>query len=249
VDPVCATSEWNEQSGHYIFCPAYEVAECPEDACLRLWVDNPGGYDPEVWWRFEQGPCCSDVYEDLGDNQWYDGPAIYDGETQIHSIDPVGDVDWVSFELAGRSRVVIETSGGSGDTHMWLYGAGPAFIEEDDDSGPGSFSRIDRDTCGEALPAGTYYVKITEAGDDDTICDYALTLSVAPCVPGDYNGDDTVGVDDYAVFADCLSGPGAVPTPPAPITVEECLGVFDFDIDEDVDLYDFDLLVLLITPP
>jgi len=48
-----------------------------------------------------------------------------------------------------------------------------------------------------------------------------------------------VDVDDYAVFADCLGGPGAAPAPTPPITVNECLGAFDFEADGDVDLIDF----------
>ena len=36
-----------------------------------------------------------------------------------------------------------------------------------------------------------------------------------------------------------MAGPEATPDPPDPISVEHCLGAFDFDEDTDVDLTDF----------
>jgi len=59
-------------------------------------------------------------------------------------------------------------------------------------------------------------------------------------VPGDFDDDGDVDLDDYTVFADCLAGPGATPAPTDPqVTVQECLDVFDSDRDDDVDLADF----------
>ncbi len=45
--------------------------------------------------------------------------------------------------------------------------------------------------------------------------------------------------DDFAVLVECLDGPDIVPSPPPPLTLEECLAVFDFDEDGDIDLRDF----------
>ena len=57
---------------------------------------------------------------------------------------------------------------------------------------------------------------------------------------GDFDSDGDVDLDDYAVFADCMAGPGATPDPILPgVTTEDCLESFDFDPDGDVDLYDF----------
>ena len=60
-------------------------------------------------------------------------------------------------------------------------------------------------------------------------------------LPGDYNRDEHVRLNDYRYFVDCLSGPGAIPAPTSPTTVEACYGAFDLDIaqDDDVDLADF----------
>jgi len=52
-------------------------------------------------------------------------------------------------------------------------------------------------------------------------------------MPGDFDGDGNVDLDDHAGFVGCLSGPDVV----AP--TELCREAFDFDFDSDVDLEDF----------
>jgi hypothetical protein len=56
---------------------------------------------------------------------------------------------------------------------------------------------------------------------------------------GDFDGDGDVDLEDLVAFAECLSGPGAEPSPTPPISKTVCLAVFDFDDDADVDLADF----------
>ena len=56
---------------------------------------------------------------------------------------------------------------------------------------------------------------------------------------GDGDFDGMVGYDDFAEFQACMFGPGAAPAPIPPLSEEECLGVFDFDLDGDVDLEDY----------
>ena len=56
-------------------------------------------------------------------------------------------------------------------------------------------------------------------------------IALAPPVPGDYDGDGYVDLDDYASFPVCLTGPdGGAPIP---------CDIFDFEPDGDVDLEDF----------
>ncbi len=50
---------------------------------------------------------------------------------------------------------------------------------------------------------------------------------------GDANQDGNVDLDDFAILADCFSGPNRVPAQTS------CLDVFDYDDDGDVDLLDF----------
>jgi hypothetical protein len=56
-------------------------------------------------------------------------------------------------------------------------------------------------------------------------------IGVEPDVAGDCTGDSTVDLADYTCFSDCITGPGATPSP-------ECFG-FDLDVDNDVDVRDF----------
>ena len=56
---------------------------------------------------------------------------------------------------------------------------------------------------------------------------------------GDFDGDGTVDLDDYAAFGDCMAGPDQEPQPSLPECIDACLGAFDFDGDNDVDLIDF----------
>lgn len=109
--------------------------------------------------------------------------SIANGQTQSHSIHVPGDVDWVTFTIGanGASNIRIETAGSSGDTEMWLYGPNTpsALLAYDDEgNGPG-FSRIALN----ALGAGTYYVKVTDFGNNGTLPAYTLRATWTEGVP------------------------------------------------------------------
>jgi hypothetical protein len=65
-----------------------------------------------------------------------------------------------------------------------------------------------------------------------------LTVTLTPS--GDLDGNTLRDLDDWGALADCLSGPGRLPSPTAPLTADICLCVFDRDDDGDVDLQDVD---------
>ncbi|MHC5111932.1 MAG: cytochrome-c peroxidase [Planctomycetota bacterium] len=48
---------------------------------------------------------------------------------------------------------------------------------------------------------------------------------------------------DYPTFVDCLSGPGLAPDPTAPLTIADCLDLYDADGDDDVDLHDLPAVI------
>lgn len=67
----------------------------------------------------------------------------------------------------------------------------------------------------------------------------APTLVLALLPSGDISGDGQRGLDDLAALVDCLGGPGVEPEPSETLTAEDCLFLFDFDEDHDVDHEDF----------
>lgn len=112
----------------------------------------------------------ADTYET--DNSKNDAKIINSEESQAHSIVPANDQDWLYFTLTYTSNVIIEVAGISGDTRMWLYQSdGTTQIEYDDDDGIADFSRIERE-----LLAGTYYIKIDEYGNNNTISAYNISF-------------------------------------------------------------------------
>ena len=125
-----------------------------------------------------------DSYEP--DNTYYQAKTIKAGEKQKHSIVPASDVDWVKFTLTTTSSVVIETSGKSGDTRMWLYDSRLNLVEYDDDGGEGYWSRISRE-----LNPGTYYVKIDEYGNNNEINAYYISLEISQVSGDSYEPDDS----------------------------------------------------------
>jgi alpha-glucosidase len=73
--------------------------------------------------------------------------------------------------------------------------------------------------------AGILYVKFDDTGSDLV---FSLGGIPVPNVPGDYNNDGDVDLDDHATFQGCLTGQGMVQNDPL------CIGT-DFDNDLDVD--------------
>jgi hypothetical protein len=71
-------------------------------------------------------------------------------------------------------------------------------------------------------------------------------LTVRSAVPGDVSGDGKTDLADFAIFTDCMCGPGAEPAPTTPgITAADCLYAFDHDGDDDVNLDDLSALLTL----
>jgi hypothetical protein len=127
------------------------------------------------------GPCSPDSFEP--DSTSGQASSLFPGVPQTHNICPVGDEDWYTFTILATSEVVLETSGPSGDTRMWLYDSGLTQVEFNDDGGAGLWSRIDRLCDTDALPPGTYYVQIDEFDDNLEIESYDISLTATPC-PG-----------------------------------------------------------------
>lgn len=112
------------------------------------------------------------------DNSSNQAKTITNGETQVRSLYAAGDVDWVKFSLTQTSAVALETSGEAGNTVLHLYNNALTQIDFDDNSGVDNFSLIERECGVDALPAGTYYLKVTEFSNSQ-LPHYELTYSVS----------------------------------------------------------------------
>ena len=111
-----------------------------------------------------------DAYEP--DNNWTSAQRILNGQRQRRSIHAARNVDWAKFVVggAGARNVLLETSGASGNTQMWLFKANGTLVAYNNNGGPGSFSRI----AIASLTPGTHFIKIREYGNNDTIPAYKL---------------------------------------------------------------------------
>ncbi len=131
------------------------------------------------------GGAVADDYEP--DNVYTSATEILPGEAQVHSIHNSGiDVDWVKFELAAASDVILLTQGTEGDTVIYLYDTAgvPTTPIYSNDDGNGYFSRLDV-----SLLAGTFYLKIIEYNMNGEITSYAVSL-MYPLAGDAYEPDD-----------------------------------------------------------
>ncbi|MBN2543035.1 hypothetical protein JXI42_09245 [bacterium] len=117
--------------------------------------------------------CNRDSYE--SDNTCSAATSIsYGISSTNHTLNQEGaDEDWYSFSIPYLCNFYCYTTGSAGDTRMWLYRGSCSSLTQvayDDNSGSGSFSRIDA-TC---QPAGQYYIRVM---GNTNVCNYTLYLS------------------------------------------------------------------------
>jgi len=107
---------------------------------------------------------------------------IFSGNSLNNSICVSTDIDYFSFIVTEASSVIVETSGPSGDTRMWLLDSdGSTVLAFDDDGGTGFFSRIEEACDADVLMPGTYYIRVDEYANNNHIDDYSVDLDLYPC--------------------------------------------------------------------
>lgn len=132
---------------------------------------NDLGYNDEIIGYTISVTTCEDFYEP-DDSYNEASEIIVDGEPQIHDISPIGDKDWVWFELTEPANVRIETTGlEGGNTILWLYDSSLSRIDRDFNSGEGKYSLIKT-----SLNPGVYYVKVGESGNNAEILGYTISV-------------------------------------------------------------------------
>jgi hypothetical protein len=111
-----------------------------------------------------------DEFED--DNSMISASQISaDGRQQRRNFSPMGDSDWVRFEVENDGRYTIKTAGDI-DTYIELYDGNGEMIEENDD-GSDYNAVIER-----YLSSGTYYLHVYPYGSTST--DEVYELMVLP---------------------------------------------------------------------
>lgn len=84
------------------------------------------------------------------------------------------DMDYFVFNLTSDASIVLQTSGASGDTYLYLYDSLGVTLASNDDYTSG-WSRI-----AGSYAAGKYYAKVQDYGANSNIADYSLSLSSTP---------------------------------------------------------------------
>jgi hypothetical protein len=111
-----------------------------------------------------------DPFED--DNSMISASTITaDGTSQRRSFSPMGDVDWIEFDIRSEGSYLIRTEGEI-DTYMEIYDSSGNLIEENDD-GDDYNAAIER-----RLASGTYYIMISPYGSASP--DDIYRISVQP---------------------------------------------------------------------
>jgi hypothetical protein len=148
--------------------------------------------------------------------RWYSNDAGANPNEDVFEVFITNNVglDWHLVETVGPDGP--ETGGG------WIY---HEFMASD-------FVTTSPDMMLKFVAADEGNGSLVEAAIDD------LAIAVYycdPAAPGDANHDGLITLEDHTVFTQCLSGPDTTPPEEPP----NCLNVFDFDEDQDVDFEDF----------
>ncbi len=77
-----------------------------------------------------------------------------DGQPQLRTFSPAGDIDWVSFQVETEGNYLMKTAGDI-DTYMEFYNGDGTLLEDNDDADDHNAMIMRR------LSPGTYYMKVT----------------------------------------------------------------------------------------
>ena len=165
-------------------CDLFEITFAPTEAGIKtamVSIANDDSDENPYNFVIKGQGVGPDSYE--SDDDFASANPISAGAFQEHNIVPVGDNDYMRFTLEQESGVVLTLSGpdDKSDTFLDLYDNDQTLVASDDDGGDSLYSRITR-TCGlNALPAGAYYIKVTDYNNDEVIPSYTVSLAKTAC--------------------------------------------------------------------
>lgn len=185
-----------------------------------------------------------------------DGPMLPPSCEEGAGLSFVSDI-WFVYQPECRGTATIDMCESDFDTRVAVYEGSSCFGELlacNDDAGCGPFPFVSRSFLEfDVDPFEAYLLRI---GGFNNVGQGMLSLSVMPtddvdchkdsladdCQLGDFDGDGTVGTDDYASWNKCVTGP-------SPVGFTTCCRQFDLDGDDDVDLVDFGRFQLIFGQP
>ena len=169
-----------------VTCDEPPASECADDDTVRTYAAAGTCSEGNCSYESTETDCaeneiCTDgvcyAIADAFEPDSADSPQVLTAsQTVDRSIDPSSDEDFFSFTIYVDASVVLETSGVSGDTKLYLYNDVGTQIDYNDDGGASLFSRIDT-----TIEAGTYLAKVTNyTTTSPIISNYALEFTVNP---------------------------------------------------------------------
>ena len=160
-----AALDAGESSEHSIEVTVEEAGSYSYGAC----VDSVDGESDTA------NNCSAAAMEPSGDDHgdtFATATSVAVPSTTEGELEEGGDKDYFRLEVAEATTLAVETTG-STDTYGTLFDGDETSLETNDDSGPGTNFRIERD-----VQAGTYYVEVRGFGSSTT-GSYELSVSAA----------------------------------------------------------------------
>jgi len=152
-------------------------------------------------------PTAADNYEGSGgDNALGTASAINVGQTQVRTLFPMGDVDWVGVRLTAGTEYEFSANNlaAATDGFMYLFSTdGATELDTGDD-----YISLDPDIRFTPGATGTYYIKVMTYGDAPDGGNFkeksllAYTLGVREFTDGDNDG--------YSPYYDCNDGDATI---------------------------------------
>lgn len=169
------------------------------------------------------------------------GDGTFDGFTAYESGSFCEDVTTADFNLDGMTDIVVANESNNNVAVFINDGCGYFLPRQTFAAGlqPTAVATGDFNADGFPDIAAAY----RNLGDTPYVA-VLLQAPFAPPVPGDANDDGAVTLSDFALFADCLGGPSALPTPAQLDCAQQCLTYFDFNKDQAVDTRDYAEMLL-----
>ena len=218
-------------------------ANCITELCGDGIINNGGTEECDDGNPFPGDGCDANCQVELAEIEPNDvfGSATPYTTPYNARINPIGDVDFVSFQVFTPSLVTIETSGWGGlgtcdgDSYVRLFDTdGTTQLTFDDDGGVGLCSLIGNF----ALTPGTYYVRVSEFGND-ALLDYMLHITVEPtftCGAGEtlleYSSTDTpLPIVDLQTTTSQITIPDVGTIQSVRVRYDDITHTYDADLD------------------